>query len=50
MPISDMVFSVIGVADYVLLLLIIIGTGFITRRKARTSAEQTPTEVSKRAG
>jgi len=35
MPTSDMIFFVIGVADYLFLLLFIAATGFVTRREAR---------------
>jgi len=48
MPTSDMIFSVIGVADYLFLLLFIVATGIITRRKARVRDRQAPTEANKR--
>ncbi len=37
MPTSDMIFFIIGVADYTFLLLFIAATGFITRREARAA-------------
>jgi len=48
MPTSDMIFSVIGVADYLFLLLFVVATAFITRKKARGREGQAPTEANKR--
>jgi len=35
MPTSDTIFFVLGVADYLFLLLFVVATGIITRRKTR---------------
>jgi hypothetical protein len=50
MPTSDMIFSVIGVADYLFLLLFVVATGIITRRKARAIDKQTSTRQANGPG
>lgn len=50
MPTSDMIFAIIGVADYIFLLLFIVGTGIITRKEARAAEKPKPAEADKRAG
>jgi len=49
MPTSDIIFFVIGVADYLFLLLFIAGTGIVTRREARAAAKHELPEAGKRA-
>lgn len=50
MPTSDMIFFVIGVADYLFLLLFIAATGFVTRREARAAEKHKAKEADKSAG
>jgi hypothetical protein len=50
MPTSDTILAVIGVADYIFLLLFIVGTGIIARKKERAAEKQKSAEADKRAG
>ena len=45
-----MIFFVIGVADYIFLLLFIAATGIVTRRKARAAEKQKQAEAGQRVG
>jgi hypothetical protein len=50
MPTSDMIFFVLGVADYIFLLLFIVGTGIVTRRNARAAEKHKATEAANAPG
>lgn len=49
MPISDMIYFVLGVADYAFILGFVLVTGLITRKEARTKEKQSPIEANKPA-
>jgi len=49
MPIPDILFSVIGVADFLALLLIVAATGFITRKKEHAAENTSAAESGKKA-
>ena len=48
MPIPDILFSVIGVADFLVLLLIVAATGFITRKKEHAAENTSAAESGKK--
>jgi hypothetical protein len=49
MPISDMIFSAIGLLDFVAILIFVAFTGFITRKEVQATEKKQTTVPGKRA-